>query len=147
MIPSLLASDSVGMIYMRLNLNNNPICVLSVYMCETQKVTEVRNIGLAFIEAVWPQLDQNQNSIVLRKSSMHTKFQIILSIGGCFTLPPVWESGLCSPFLLKLQDRGDIHAYFVVIVWNEILILKSIWIVPRYWYMKCLSIFTKPLQP
>ena len=52
MIPSLLASDSVGMIYMRLNLNNNPICVLSVYMCETQKVTEVRNIGLALIEAV-----------------------------------------------------------------------------------------------
>ena len=30
-----------------------------VYMFDTQKVPEVRNIGLASIEAVWPQLDMN----------------------------------------------------------------------------------------
>ena len=51
-IPSLLASDSVGMIYMRSNLDDNLTWVLRVHIFDTQKVPEMRNIGLASIEAV-----------------------------------------------------------------------------------------------
>ena len=55
----------------------------------------MRNIGLASIEAVRPQLGQNSN--VPHKTSLHAKFQVISSIGGRFMTPPVRESGLCSP--------------------------------------------------
>ena len=43
---------------MRSNLDDNLIWVL-MCMFDTQKVPEVRNIGLASIEAVLPQLDMN----------------------------------------------------------------------------------------
>ena len=94
MISSLLAADSLGMFYWHQIL----MIILFrcwVYMFVTKKVPEVKNIGLASIEAVWPQLDQN--SIVMCKSTLHAKFQVILSIGGRFTALPVRESGLCPP--------------------------------------------------
>ena len=47
----------------------------------------MRNIGLASIEAVRPQLGQNSN--VPHKTSLHAKFQVISSIGGRFTAPPL----------------------------------------------------------
>ena len=57
----------------------------------------MRNIGLASIEAVRPQLGQNSN--VPHKTSLHAKFQVISSIGGRFTAPPcprIWT--LLPPF-------------------------------------------------
>ena len=61
-----------------------------LYLFDTQKVPEMRNIGLASIKAVWNQLEQK--SIVMCKSLLHAKFQSISSIGGCFTAPSVWTS-------------------------------------------------------
>ena len=46
----------------------------------------MRNIGLASIEDVRPQLGQNSN--VPHKTSLHAKFQVISSIGGRFIAPP-----------------------------------------------------------
>ena len=76
-------------------------------MFDTQKVPEMRNIGLASIEAVWPQLDQS--SIVPHKAPLHAKFQVISSIGGRFMALPVRESVLCFHLLIthiniKLDD-------------------------------------------
>ena len=56
-------------------------------MFDTQKVPEMKNIGLDSIEAMWPQLDQN--SIVPHKTPLHGKFQVISSIGGHFMATPV----------------------------------------------------------
>ena len=61
----------------------------------------MRNIGLASIEAVRPQLGQNSN--VPHKTSLHAKFQVISSIGAVVRHPPVRDSGLCSPPLLHEQ--------------------------------------------
>ena len=70
MIPSLLASASVSIIY----------------MFDTQKVLEIRNVGLLVCD------------LNLLKSTLHVKFQIILSNGGCFTASPVRESRLGRRF-------------------------------------------------
>ena len=74
-----------------------PGCWVCIF--DTQKVPEMRNIGLASIEAVWPQLGQNSN--VPHKTTLHAKFQVISSIGGQFTASTVRESGLCSPPFVK----------------------------------------------
>ena len=53
MILSLLASDSVGMIYIRSNLDNNLTWALSVVcIFDTKKVPEKINIGITSIEAM-----------------------------------------------------------------------------------------------
>ena len=101
MILILLASDSVGMI--QILMINLPGCWVGIF--ETQKVPEMRNIGLASIEAMWPQL--GQNSIVAHKTTLHAKFQVISLIGGCFTAPPcprIWT--LVPPFEVFFTDMG-----------------------------------------
>ena len=81
-----------------------PGCWVCIF--DTQMVPEMRNIGLASIEAVWPQLGQNSN--VPHKTALHAKFQVISSIGGRFMAPAcprIWT--LLPPFIcvrdLKLQ--------------------------------------------
>ena len=80
-----------------------PRCWVCIF--DTEKVPEMRNIGLASIEAVWPQL--GQTSSVPHKTTLHAKFQVISSIGGHFTAPPcprIWTL-LPPPFYLIKKVR------------------------------------------
>ena len=70
-----------------------PGCWVCIY--DNQMVPEMRNIGLASIEAVWPQLGQNSN--VSYKTTLHAKFRVISSIGGCFYGTPLSKNLDFSP--------------------------------------------------
>ena len=80
-----------------------PGCWVCIF--DIQKVPEMRNIGLASIQAVWPQLGQNSN--VPRKTPLREKFQFILSIGGRFTAPPCPSENLdfALPLLNSTSHR------------------------------------------
>ena len=113
--------------------------LLGCWVCifDTQKVPEMRNIGLT----MWPQLDQN--SIVPHKTTLHAKFKGISSIGGHLRQPPVWESGLCYP-LLHVTVVSSFRFSILILTpspplaigTNEIFLEVS-------WYDK--KIFTPPL--
>ena len=96
---------------MRSNLDNNRTWALSVVcIFDTKKVPEMRNISLASIEAVWPQL--GQNSIVPHKTLLHAKFPRIWTLLPPFVRPIYSNFSLCW--------KANLH-YFIletVIYWH-----------------------------